>query len=88
MAVNQTECSRLESGLIKILVAEKYKPNEIYRRMHCDNIGLWRGTWRVKQKVEQPNIIAEKWKIEILGKELLTMARNEIWKMLTGNGGD
>ena len=51
----------------------------------CDNIGLWRGTRRVKQKVEQPNIIAEKCKIEILGKELLTMARNEIWKMLTGN---
>ena len=41
----------------------------------------------LNKKVEQPNVIAEKCKIEILGKELLTMARNEIWKMLTGNGG-
>ena len=51
-----------------------------YARMTsgCDNISLWCGTWRVKQKVEQPNIIAEKCKIEILGKELLTMASLKI----------
>ena len=35
MVVNQTECSRL---VIKSLVAEKYKPCEIYRRM-CDVYG-------------------------------------------------
>ena len=36
MVANQTECTRLEqSSLIKFLVAEKFKPCEIYRRM-CD----------------------------------------------------
>ena len=31
-------------------------------------IFVYGGTWRVNQKVEQPNIIAKKCKIEILGK--------------------
>ena len=36
MAENQTKCSRLEqSFVIKVLVAEKNKPYEIYRRI-CD----------------------------------------------------
>ena len=36
MDANQTQCSKLEQRfVIKFLVAEKYKPCEIYKRM-CD----------------------------------------------------
>ena len=47
MVANQRKCSRLEQrSVIKFLVAEKYKPCKIYRRM-CDTFG--EGCFSVKK---------------------------------------